>query len=164
MLHHGREFCQSKIQDFHLSAFDEEDVRGLDVTVDDSLGVRRIKAVCDLNCGLQQFRYFDWLCGDAVFKGLTLQQLHRYEWAAFIFSNVVNRADVGVIERRRSPRFTAESLDRLGVLGNVIWKEFQRDIATQARVLGLVDHAHPSATKFLQDAVMGGGATTSGGC
>src|ERR1700733_8135811 len=116
MLDYGGELRQTKIQDFYLPALHEEDIRGFDIAVHDSFGVCRIEAVCDLNCGLHQLRYFDWLSGNTVLESLPLEQLHRDERTSFEFSDIVNRADVGVIECGCSPRFTAESLDRLGVL------------------------------------------------
>src|SRR5579859_6493827 len=41
-------------------------------------------------------------------------------------------------------------------------KKFQRDIPAQARVLGLIDHAHTAAAEFFEDGVMGDGATDNG--
>jgi len=38
-------------------------------------------------------------------------------------------------------------------------KELQRDGPSQRRVLGLVDRTHPSATEFLDDAVVNNSST-----
>ena len=94
-----------------------------------------------------------------MLESLALEQLHGDKRSAFKFSNIVNRADVGVIERGCGACFPAESLDRLRVQRNVIRKEFQSNIAAQARVRGFVDHAHSSATQFFQNGVVGDGAT-----
>jgi hypothetical protein len=66
----------------------------------------------------------------------------------------MNRADVGMIQSRSSLSFTAESFECLRVAGQVFWKELQRDEAVESRVLGFIDHAHPAATEFFQDAVV----------
>ena len=100
---------------------------------------------------------------NAVLQRLALQQLHGDERAAFEFSNIVNGADVGMIERGCSARLAAEPFDRLRIVGNVVRKEFQRDAPAEARVLGLVDHAHSPAAQFFQDVVVGDGAADNGG-
>jgi hypothetical protein len=47
-------------------------------------------------------------------------------------------------------------------VGDVFRQEFQRYKAAEAGVLGLIDYAHTSATKFFEDGVMGDGATENG--
>ena len=44
-----------------------------------------------------------------------------------------------------------------GVVGNVVGEEFQGDVAAEAGVFGLVDHAHAAAAEFFEDGVMGDG-------
>ena len=156
---HQRSLRQAEIQDLRGPAVHEEDVRGLDVAVHDSLRVRRIQAVGDLDADLQELRNLDGLDGDAVLEGLAFEQFHRDEGPAFELSDVVDRADVGVIERRCRARFPAKPLDRLGIPGNVVRKELQRDIPAEPRVPRLVDHAHAAPTQLFEDAVMGDGAT-----
>ena len=121
--------------------------------------VRRIEAVGDLDADLQELRDFDGLDGDAVLEGLALEQLHGDERPALELPDVVDRADVGMIERRCRARFAAKPLDRLRIPGNVVGKEFQRDVPAEPRVPGLVDHAHPAPAQLFQDAVVGDGAT-----
>src|SRR5271170_7703240 len=115
----AREFCgmadrwrqlgQTKIQNLCLPAFHEKDIRGLDVPVDDSFRVGRIKAVGDLNAELQELRYFDGLALNTVFERSPLQELHSDKRPTFEFTNIVNSADIGMIECGRSARFAAES-------------------------------------------------------
>ena len=93
-----------------------------------------------------------------MLERLALEQFHGDERAAFEFADIVNGADVGMIQRRGGAGFAAESLDGLGVLGNVVGKKFEGHVAAEARVLGFVDHAHATAAQFFQDAVMGNGA------
>ena len=79
----------------------------------------------------------DRLGGDAVLERLALEQLHGDERPALEFSDVVNRADVRMIERRRGARLAAKPLDRLRVLGDVVGKELQRHVPAEAGVLAL---------------------------
>jgi hypothetical protein len=59
---------------------------------------------------------------------LALEQFHGDERTAFEFTNIVNRADVRVIQRGCRARFAAKALDGLRILGNIVGQEFQRDI------------------------------------
>ena len=69
-------------------------------------------------------------------------------------AHVMDRADVGMVQRRGRLCFTPETLQRLGALGHVFRQEFERDETVQACVLGLIDDAHTTATEFLDEAVV----------
>ena len=126
--------------------------------MDDALGVRGLEAVGDLNADLQEFGYLDGLLSDAAFESLALEEFHGDKRPPFEASDIVNGADIRVIERRRSARFAAESLDRLRVLRNVVGEKFQGDASAQPGVLGLVDHSHSAAAQLFQDAIVRNGA------
>ncbi len=157
-----RSFRQAEIQDLRLPAFHEKDVCGLDVAVHDALRVRRVEAVGDLDADLQELRDLDGPDGDAVLEGLALEQFHGDERPVLELPDVVNGADVGMVERRCRARFAAEPLDRLGVPGDVVREELQRDVPAEPCVPGLVDHAHPAAAELFQDGVVGDGAAEDG--
>ena len=74
-----------------------------------------------------------------------VQELHGNEVAALIFIDVVNRADVRVIQRRSGARFALESLDGNAVRGGTWGKELERYNPAKLGVLGLVDLAHATA-------------------
>ena len=97
----------------------------------DALGMRGIEAIGDLNADLQQLGDFDGPPGDAMLQRLPLEQLHGDERAAFEFADIINRANIRMIQRRGGARLAAESLDGLRVLRNVVRKEFQRHIAAE---------------------------------
>ncbi len=159
----GRQFRQTKIQNFRLRALDEKNIRGLDVAVNDSLGVRGVEAVRDFDAGVEEFGDFDGPAVDAVLERLAFEKFHGDERAALEIADVVDGADVWMIERGCGARFTAETFDGLGVLRNVIGQKFQRDTAAEARVLRFVYDAHSAAAQFFQHGVMGDGATDHGG-
>src|SRR4029077_1844744 len=71
----------------------------------------------------------------------------------------VDGADVGMVERGRRARFAPEALQRLMVSGYIVRKEFQCDKTAQLAVFSLVDHAHTTATKLFQDAIVRDGLT-----
>ena len=79
------------------------------------------------------------------------------------FADVVNGADVGMVQRRGSAGFSAEALQRLRIAGNVVGQELQGDKAAQAGVLGLVDDAHAAAAELVNDSVVGDGLADHSG-
>jgi hypothetical protein len=98
-----------------------------------------------------------------MFQRLAFEQFHGDEGATLEFADVINSADVGVIERRRGAGFAAKALDGLGVLRNIVGKKFQGHVAAQARVLGFINDAHTSAAQFFHHVVVGDGAADDGG-
>ena len=95
--------------------------------------------------------------GDAVLQGLPLQQFHGDERVPPVLVNIVDRADVGMVEGGGGLGLTLEALQRLMVLGHFFRQEFERNEAVELGVLGLVDDTHSAAPELLQDAVVGDG-------
>src|ERR1700675_737828 len=89
-----------------------------------------------------------------MFQRCPVKVLHYDERLAVLLANVVNGADIRMVERRRSSRFTAESLQRLPVLRHILRQELQCNEAVKPSVLGLVHDSHASAAELLDDAVM----------
>ena len=71
-----------------------------------------------------------------------------------LLADVVNRADVGVIERRRGLGFALKPAQSLGIARDFVGKEFQRDETMQASVFGLVNHAHAAAPQLFDNPVV----------
>ena len=71
------------------------------------------------------------------------------------FADLVDGADIGVVQRRRRLGFAHETGLFLFTGELVDGRELQRNRATQLRILGLVNHAHPALAKLLGDAVVG---------
>jgi len=51
-----------------------------------------------------------------LLEGLPFEQLHGDERLAFVFINVVDGADVGMIQRRRGARLALEALQDNGII------------------------------------------------
>src|ERR1700720_355072 len=92
-----------------------------------------------------------------MLQSLAIQELHGDERLAALLADVVDRADVGMVESRCGLRFTLKTGKSLGVPGYFIGQELEGDKAVQSGVLGLVDHTHPAATQLLHDAVVRNG-------
>jgi hypothetical protein len=89
-----------------------------------------------------------------VLQGLAIQKLHGNERLATLLADIVDRADVGMVQGRRCLRFPAEPLQRLPVLGHVFGQELQGHKTVKPGVLGLVDNPHATAPELLDDAVV----------
>ena len=151
----GVQLRQAEVQDLRVPALGHEGVRGLDVAVDDALGVSGVQGVGDLDRQLQQLRRLDGLARDAVLESLALQQLHADEGLAFVLVDVVNGADVGMIEGGGGLGLSLEPLQGDLVVGESLGEELQRNVTSKAGVFCLVDHTHPPAAELLDDPVVG---------
>jgi hypothetical protein len=89
-----------------------------------------------------------------VFQRRAVQKLHDDEGAAAFFADVVDRADVGVIQSRGGFGFAAKALESGTVLGEIFRKKFEGNKAAETRVFSLVDNAHASAAELFDDAVV----------
>ena len=64
----------------------------------DALRVGGLQRVGDLDTQFQQLVGREGLGGDAMLERLPFQQLHHDEGLAFVSADVVNGADVGMVE------------------------------------------------------------------
>ena len=140
-----------------MAAFGHKDVGWLDVAMDDALRVCGIECVGNLRGQFQQFFQVEGPSSDAVLERLPFEQLHGDEVPPALMPDLVNRADVGMVQRGGGARFTLETFQRLGIGGELFGQEFQSNMATEAEVLGFVHHAHAAATQLFKNAVMGDG-------
>src|SRR2546427_7003511 len=97
-----------------------------------------------------------------MFQGHPFQKFHDDERLTVLLSDLMDRADVGMVQGGSSASLTSEPFQSLRVLGYVLWQEFQRDEAPKLGVLGFIDHAHPPATQLLDDAVVRDGLADHG--
>ena len=73
---------------------------------------------------------------------------------AWVRGCVLNGADVGMIQRRSRTRFAAEALQRSRITRHIVRQELERDEASQARVLGLVDDTHAATAELFDNAIV----------
>ena len=68
--------------------------------------------------------------------------------------NLVDCADVGMIQCRGCLGFAFKTAECLRISGDIIRKKLQRNEPAKLQILSLVDNTHPPAAKFFDDAVM----------
>src|SRR5437867_6516539 len=120
-----RDFGQTKIKNLCVATTSDKNIPGLDIAMDNALGMCCVEGVGDLdreteeNVGLQR------LAGDTMLQRYAIKILHGNKALAIMLSNLVNSANVGMIQCRGSPRFTAETFQSLRIFGDVVRQKLQ---------------------------------------
>ncbi len=150
---------KTKVKNFGVAAFGDKNIGGLDVAVNDVFGVRSVERVGDFDCESQEVFDVHGAAVDAVLERLAIEKFHGDEGVAILLADIVNRADVGMVQCGGGLRFTLESRQSLWIAGDILRQKFQRDESLEARVFGLVNDTHASAAELFDDAVVGEGLT-----
>ena len=94
------------------------------------------------------------MVADQVLQRLAVKELHGDEALALLLPDLVDGADIGVVQGRGGLGLAPEAFQCLRVLGHVIGQELEGNEATERRVLSLIHHTHPAAAQLLDDAVV----------
>jgi hypothetical protein len=86
---------------------------------------------------------------------LSLQQFHGNEGSPIGLIDFVDRADVRMVQRRRSLGLPLESAEGLRIVGEFFGEELQGKVTIELEVFRLIDHAHAPTADLAEDAVMG---------
>src|ERR1700726_2014200 len=105
--------------------------------MDNSSGVCGVEPLRNLRAPVQQRVYIQRTSADLVLQSLPIQKFHGDEPPPLEFIYFVNRANVGMVQRRGGLCFTLESLERQLVLSQIFRKKLQRDKTPQLDVLSL---------------------------
>src|ERR1700733_5578856 len=87
-------------------------------------------------------------------KGLALEQFTNNVRRSLVEANVINRNDVGMIQRRRRARFQFKTAEGIGVVAGSGAGYFQSDIATQSVVAGAKNLAHGSSADLFENLIV----------
>jgi hypothetical protein len=135
-----------------VPAFGDKNVGGLDVAMDDAFRVRGLERVGDLNREGENGLGFERTVADLVLQRGAFQVLHSDKRFAVVFANVVNGADVRMVQRRGNFGFAAKPLERLWVGRQRVRQKLQSHEVVQPDVLRLVHDTHAPAAEAFQDA------------
>ncbi len=122
--------------------------------MDDALGVRRGQRVGDLHRGLEKLFFRQRAGFNALLQRAALEQFHHHERVPVLLADVVDRADVRVVQRGRRARLALEAFLGVRVTEELLGQHLDRNLPAQPRVLGQVNLAHPALTDLLRDAVV----------
>jgi hypothetical protein len=152
-------FRESEVQNLGAAAGGDEDVGRLDVAVDDARGVSRIQSVEYFHGDGAQRLHIERTIADALLQRRSVQKLHGDEGAPVLLADVVDRADVRVVQRGGGARVAPEARPRARIRGELGGQELERDKPLEPRVLRPVDNSHPAAAELSHDAIVGHGPT-----
>ena len=106
---HWQHLRQSEIQNLCVPALGDEDIGRLDVTVDDALRMCGIHGIGNFDSERQHHLDVQWFAGDPVLQCHAIQKLHGNESLTIFLTDIVNRANILMIQSRRRLRFALES-------------------------------------------------------
>ncbi len=92
------EFGQAEVQDFRRTTRGHKNVCRFYVAMHDAFRVCRFQRIGNLNAEFQNLFDRQWLVLDSLLERLPLQRLHSDKGAPINLTDVVNRADVGVVQ------------------------------------------------------------------
>ena len=90
-------FGQAEVENLRVTPRGDENIRRLDIAMDDSSGVRGIEGIGDFNAQFEQGLKLKRLAADAMLQRRAVKILHGNEVAAFVISDFVDGADIGMI-------------------------------------------------------------------
>ena len=83
-----------------------------------------------------------------------IQKFHGDERLAVLLANVVDGANVGMVQRRSRLRFTPKAFQRLSVVGHIFGQKLEGYEAVQPGILGLIHHTHATAAELVDDVIV----------
>src|SRR5205085_49344 len=131
-----------------------KDIGWLDVAMDDALRMRGVKGVGNFDAEVDKLVDLERAAGEAIVERLALHPLHDDERVTLMLADVVDRADVGVVQAGRGSRFDAKPFHRLPIACEVFWNELEGDLPPKAGVVSTVDNAHAAGAELVDDAIV----------
>ena len=119
--------------------------------------VRPREALGHLDGHVQGLTYFESAASELLFERLAGIVGHCNEQLPVVFANVVDGADVLMVEGGGSLGLLHETLFGSGALAQVRREKFQRDGTVQAGVTGLIHNAHAATSELAEDLIVGDG-------
>ncbi len=118
---------QTEVEHLRVTALGDKEIGGLDIAVHDSGGVSGVKRIRNFDPQAKNLVNFHRTPADPVFQGHAFEELHRDEGMAILFANVVDRADIRMIEGGGGLRLASKSRQRLCISGHFVRQKLERD-------------------------------------
>ena len=132
----------------------QEDVGRLDVAMNDAGIVRGGDRAGHLDHDVERFGHGQGAAGDALAERFAFVERHRQKQAAVRrLVDLVDGADVRMIERGSRLRLDDQPLLRVGVVAERRCQHLERHRPLQSRVFGLIDLAHAAGANERRNAV-----------
>jgi hypothetical protein len=144
---------EPEVEHLDRAAGRDLDVGGLQIAMDDTLGVRGLERVHDLARDAEGLLERNRAGLDAVRERRALDQLHHQ---GAIFDSVY-RGDVGVVQRGQHLRLAREARHLYGIGCQAVREKLHGDLSSELRVGRPVHFAHSAFAQLLHDSIMGEG-------
>ena len=146
----------AEVEHLRRAVGQHDDVGRLDVEVHDAGVVRVLESARDLQRDRERFVEGETSASDPLLQRLAFVQRHRDEQLSVAgLADSVNRANVGVIERRRRPGFRDEPRLRPRIDAERRRQELERHVTSEPLVARFVHDAHAAGANCLLDEVFG---------
>ncbi len=132
--------------------------------MDDSLLMRCLQRVSNLARQFQRLLAGECILFQPLIQRLPPQEFHHDEGLVAVLPNIVEGADVGVIEGRRSPGLSTKALNGMGIIEVIERKELNSYWAAQSSVSSPIDDTHPALTDLLKDQIVRDRLSQQGRC
>ncbi len=133
----------------------DEEVRGLDVAMDDPAAMRCVERVSNLPGEIEYARDRDRSCFDQLPDGSSLQPFHGDERLTVLIAELVDRADVRMLEGRRQSRFAFEPRAPVRSRADIFLQELDGNFTAEPEVLRAVHHSHAAIAEAVEQTVVG---------
>src|SRR5579859_1213133 len=145
---------QAKIQHLNLAFGRHHDVARLEVLMNDSVFVCLLERSGNLQADGNPFLFGQGAFGEALTECFAGNVLHDEEVDVVLDVEVVDRADVWMVEFGQGQGFLAESFARR-VLSQLSGREdFQGNISVEPLIARSIDNAHSTGADLFEDMVM----------
>jgi hypothetical protein len=131
----------------------EHHVARLEIAMHDARPVRAVEGVGDLDAETEHVVDRERPALNAIRERLALDQLHDEVEIVPLAPDVVDDADVRMVERGNEPRLALEARADLGRACQIARQDLDRDLAAEAAVAGAIDLAHASGADGREDLV-----------
>ena len=148
-----RELGQAEVEDLDAVLRRDEDVRRLQVAMDDALLVGCAQPVRDLRAEVERAAQRQPSPRQQPVERRAVEELGNDVGEAALDADVEDRDDVGVVEGGRGPGLLLEPAQAVGVVGHLGGQHLDRDLAIEALVVSAVDLAHPAGPEWRDDLV-----------
>src|SRR4029077_6856672 len=113
---------QAKVEDLQTPVFGQEQIFGLEITMDNALVVSDRKTAGNLQRQVHGFAQRQRSPAEAFSEGLALKQFRNDVWCALICcAQVVDGQNVGMVQCRRGPGLLLEAAQALRIAGEYAW-------------------------------------------
>ena len=130
------QLCEPEVHDLRVAVGRDEDVRGLDVAMDDARWWAACRPSATSIARSTAARDVERLPVNHRPQVVPLQQLHHDERPPGVLADLVDGADARIVQRRGDARLAPHPIDGVGMIGEVGRQQLQRHRSMEPDVLG----------------------------